>query len=291
MTFRVAVNVHRAVGGTRRNVEAHLCARLRRDAVNDPVVTKHSGGPGHQPGNEHLTSCKHAVTIAQPPALPTVLKRRNQPYEESRRLRGHHAAERLAGRSIRLPRARRAARVHAYRHPDAGPRHRQRGCDLQRHSERAARSGALCRRRSHRVRADPRREPKRARRPHRLSNARVPRLPGTKPGFRRRHRRRIRRRPSNDKRRDVAVRGRPRHAQHVPLSRRAAAARAGYRRLGCRTRCAGGVRDVPQDVGRAAQHGSRGRRAHFRPQRRAHDVCRCHAAAFHEAGQPTSGSR
>ena len=48
---------------------------------------------------------------------------------------------------------------------------------------------------------------------------------------------------------------------------------------------ASGVCDVPQDVGRAIQPGSRGRRAHVRPERRADDVRRSDAAAIYEAGR------
>ena len=88
---------------------------------------------------------------------------------------------------------------------DAGARHRQRGRDFQRHPERAARSGPVRGRRANRVRPDSRCEPQRAWWPHRLSGARVPRLPGTEPGVRRRHRRRLRRRPADDQGRHAAV--------------------------------------------------------------------------------------
>ena len=64
----------------------------------------------------------------------------------------------------------------------------------------------------------------------------VSRLPGTEPGVRRRHRRRLRRRAAHDDGRHAAVCRRPRHAEHLPVPRRAAAARPGHRRLRRRAR-------------------------------------------------------
>ena len=118
-----------------------------------------------------------------------------------------------------------------------------------------------------------------------LSGRRISRLPGTEPGVRRRHRRQLRRRAAHDEGRHAAVCGRPRHAEHLSVSRRAAAARPRHRRLRRRVRRAACLRDVPQDVGRAVQHGCRCRRTHVRPERRADDVRRRDAAALHEAGR------
>ena len=105
---------------------------------------------------------------------------------------------------------------------------------------------------------DPRCEPQPARWPQGLSSSRVSRLPGTEPGVRGCHRRRVRRRASHDHRRHAAVCCGPRHAEHVQVLGRAAAARPGHRRFRRRAGRASSVCDVAQDVGRAVQHGSQG---------------------------------
>ena len=108
---------------------------------------------------------------------------------------------------------------------------------------------------------------------------------GTEPGLRGRHRRELRRLPSDDKRRHLSVCNGPRHAQHVSVPGRPPATRARDRRFRRRARCASRVCDVPQDVGRAVQHGSRCRRTGVRAERRADDLHRRDAAAVHQAGR------
>ena len=180
----------------------------------------------------------------------------------------------------------RAPGVHARRDCHAGTRHRQRGRNFQRDPERSAGSGALQRRRSHRLRPDSRRHAEASRRPHGLSDCRSFSTTGNRVRY------------SKTSSAEVSkTRFSP------PVTGRCSLPRASSRRIrfdssACRRSSGGASSTSDVEPGAPpvfvmshkmwlAQYsmdpGSRG--SHVRAQRRANDLRRRDAAALHQAGR------